>query len=405
MKFTLTLLLGMLCSLYSFAGTVTGFITNAKGDPLPFASVSVKGSSKGVVANSAGKYSLQLEKGTYTLICEHVGHTRTESRIEVGEGTVTVNFSLTEQEYTLREVVVKRGEDPAVEIMRQAIKKRPVYQNELDSFSVDVYIKGLMRSRNIPDKFMGKKIDKSDFKSEGLDSSGKGIVFLSESVTKVHVAGDDKIKMEVVSSRESGGGYGLSFPFFIDFYEPNVKMSGNALNKRGFVSPLADGAFHYYKFKFEGDFRENGKLVNKIRVEPKRKNEPLFTGHLYIIEDDWRIHSLDLRVTKEYSLELLDTVRITQIHSPVNSTLWRTRNQVSQISLKMFGFEIAGNFLNVYSNYVTAPQFGPKFFDRTLMKYDTAFNKKDSIYWATSRPVPLEAEEKQKIVEIQTKKV
>jgi hypothetical protein len=71
---------------------------------------------------------------------------------------------------------------------------------------------------------------------------------------------------------------------------------------------------------------------------------------------------------------------------------------VVSVAAKMFGFSIAGDFLNVYSNYNLAPAFKRKFFDRVVMKYDTAFNKRDSLYWDKLRPVPLEQDEKQDYV-------
>jgi hypothetical protein len=66
-----------------------------------------------------------------------------------------------------------------------------------------------------------------------LDSSGKGILFLSESITRVSYSKPDKIKFEVISSRQSGGGFGLSFPFFINFYDNNVAVFNNSLNPTG----------------------------------------------------------------------------------------------------------------------------------------------------------------------------
>jgi hypothetical protein len=61
---------------------------------------------------------------------------------------------------------------------------------------------------------------------------------------------------------------------------------------------------------------------------------------------------------------------------------------------KKFGFDITGNFLNVYNNYNLNPRFDKKLFTRTLMVYDSSAYKKDSAYWAMTRPVPLEPEEK-----------
>src|SRR5437762_9067517 len=210
----------------------------------------------------------------------------------------------------MKEVIVKQGgEDPAYEIIRKAIKKRPYYNAQVDSLSVDVYIKGLIRSRNIPNKFFGQKIERDDFGKVGLDSAGKGIVFLSESFTKVYYSKPDKIKYEVISSRQSGGGPGLSFPFFINFYDNNVTVLGNSLNPRGFISPIANGALNYYRYKLEGSYFSDGKMIDHIKVIPKRKHEPLFNGYIDIVDDEWRIYSLDLGTTNEYSLELVDSLK------------------------------------------------------------------------------------------------
>lgn len=393
------LLLPLLFSfLHSFAGTVTGTVTSQNGAVLPFASVSVKGTNKGVLANSAGKYTLLLGDGEYTLVCRHVGYKSEEKKVNVGREAGVVDFRLADQELQMAEVVIKRGEDPALEIMRRTIAKREFYNRQTDSLTVDVYIKGLLRSREVPDKIFGQKIEKGDFKKDGLDSTGRGILFLSESLTKVSYKRPDKIKYEVVSSRESGGGLGLSFPFFINFYTNNVQLFSNNVNPRGFVSPVADGAFRYYTFRFEGSFFEGGKMIDRIRVTPRRKQEPLFDGYLQIVDEEWRIHSLNLMTTKEQGLDLLDTIRVTQTHAEVEPNVYKTSHQVLSLAAKFFGFAVAGDFLNQYSNYNLNPGFQKGFFNRILMKYDTAANKRDSAYWSRLRPVPLEAEERQNFV-------
>ena len=382
-----------------YAATVTGTITDEKGAPLAFASVTVSSGSKGAVANSQGVYSFQLTSGDYVLACHHVGYRTAEKNIHVSGENLRIDFQLALQEFTMAEVVIKRGEDPALEIMRQVIKKRDFYNQQVDSFTVDVYIKGLVRSRAIPDRVLGQKIDKAEMTKQGIDSAGKGILFLSESLTKVAFKQPNKIKLEVVSSRESGGsGFGLSVPFFVNFYTNNVQLFADNLMPRGFVSPLADGAFRFYQFRYEGNFFEGDRMIDRIRVTPRRKNEPLFGGFLQIVDGEWRLHSLRLSVNKDYGLDLLDTVRITQIHTPVDSDVWRTQNQVVSFAAKLFGFSVAGDFLNMYSNYNLAPGFKRKFFDRILMKYDTAFNKRDSVYWSNLRPVPLEQEERRDFV-------
>lgn len=396
MKPTLLAVLFIFSTSFAIAGRISGSISDDKGNPLPYASITIKGTKKGTTTNSWGMYSIELNPGQYTLVAQYVGYAKSEKPITISNGEQTVNFVLSIQELTLSEVIVKKGEDPAYEIIRNAIKKRNFYNDQVDSFSVSVYIKGLMRSGAMPKKLFGKKIERNP--NDGLDSLGKGILFLSESITQVDFTKPNNIKFRVISSRESGGGYGLSFPFFINFYQNNVSVFDNNLNPRGFISPIADGALSYYRYKYEGSFMEDGEMVNTIKVTPRRKNEPLFSGTIQITENDWRIYSTDLLTTKENQLELLDTLRITQLHSPVDSEVWKTKNQVLYLSVKQFGFYLTGNFVNVYSDYDINPGFEKKYFGRTIMKYDSAFNKKDTNYWNAIRPVALENDEKRNFV-------
>lgn len=377
-----------------FSQVVEGNVLNNNGDFLPFSSILIKGTPQGYTANNQGKFQFTLKPGTYILICQHVGYEKQEKKITVDKPLQRIDFVLKLQQLQLKEVVVKTGdEDPAYEIIRQAISKREFYSNEVKSFTCEAYIKGLVKLRTLPNKILGQKIPDADRKEMGLDSSGKGIVFLSESVTKV-AAQDKKIKLEVISGRESGSnGFGFNFPTFISLYENNVSLFTSQLNPRGFVSPIANGAMAFYRYKFLGSFFEDGREVNVIRVTPRRNYEPLFSGTINIIEGEWRIHSCDLLLTKTSQLQLLDTLQLTQIHVPVSEKVWRVGSQVLHFNLKMFGIDAIGNFVNVYSKYDLSPEFVKNYFDRVIIKYDTSINKKTKAYWDSIRPVPLESEE------------
>ena len=90
---------------------------------------------------------------------------------------------------------------------------------------------------------------------------------------------------------------------------------GGQVAPRGYVSPIAESALGFYKYHFLGSFFEDGREINRIQVTPKRKYEPLFSGTIEITEGDWRIYSLDLMLTKESQLEILDTIKIKHIKS------------------------------------------------------------------------------------------
>jgi hypothetical protein len=391
MKNYLSALFCIFISSYCQAIAVKGRVTDEKDQPLPFATVFIKGTTTGTTTNAAGQYQLDLAPGQYTVVCQYIGFKRTELPLNVNASTQILDFHLLPVNMQIKEVVVKaNGEDPAYAIIRQAIKKRHFYQQQVKEYTCMSYIKGTIGMKNVPGRFMGQKIDKNEM---GVDSTGKGMIFLSESVTKISARLPDKIKLEVISSRKSGGGFGLSFPAIISFYDNNVSAVITQMGPRGYISPIAENALAYYKYRLEGTFTEEGKTVNKIQVIPRRKQEPLFSGYIFITDDDWRIHSTDLLLTSEYQLELMDTLKIRQTHVPVTADIWRVKDQVMYISFNKFGFRMGGSFVNVYSDYNVHPDFPPKFFDNTFLKYDSAFDKQGHAYWDSTRPVPLETDE------------
>ena len=76
------LLLFQLLSIGVFAQQkrVEGTVTDAKGSPLEGASVTVKGSSTGVVTDNKGKYSVSAELGA-TLVFSYAGSLTREEKI------------------------------------------------------------------------------------------------------------------------------------------------------------------------------------------------------------------------------------------------------------------------------------------------------------------------------------
>jgi hypothetical protein len=367
------------------AQKIKGTVTDSSGKPLSNSSVYIKGSNKGVNANTEGNYSIKLDPGKYVLVCQHVGYAKQEIPVTVANEDQVFNFSLKVQEMTMAEVIVKNGEDPAYEVIRNAIKKRTYYKDRPESFECMVYTKGQLRLRDFPKKIFGQKVDFEDG-----DSSKKKILYLSETISKYKFNHPDKEKIEVVSSKVSGqsDGFGLSAPRFFSFYNNNISI-GSGLNPRGFISPISDNALNYYKYKLEGTFFEDSNMVNHIKVIPKRKYEPLFSGYIDIIEGDWRIHSLQLQLLKESQMQLLDTLKIEQLYRQMNKDEWFFSTQAVYPAAKFLGFDAYGSFVNIYTDVDIDPEFNKKTFDNVIMKYTDSSNKRNADYWEKNRPVAL----------------
>ncbi len=373
----------------ALSGQVTGTIRDTEGKILPYASVFVKGTNKGTNANSDGKYGMDLEPGTYTLVCQHVGYRKAEKQVTVDTRELKLDFVLQLQEMTLGEVVLGAGEDPAYAIIRKAIEKRTYHGAQLESFSCEVYTKGQLRLRDYPQKLFGQKVDFEDG-----DTSKQKIIYLSETVSRYALDKPGKEKIEVLSSKVSGqsDGFGLAAPRFFSFYENNISI-GNNLNPRGFVSPVSENALNYYKYKLEGSYVEDGREVHHIKITPRRKYEPLFSGYIDIVDSAWCIHSVQLQLTKASQMEILDTLRIEQLYRPVDNGVWFVSSQVMYPSVRFFGFDAWGSFVNIYSQINTDPVFGKGTFNNTILKYTDSSNKKTNEYWEKTRPVPLKEDE------------
>ena len=378
-----------LCVYSADGQRLTGTVKNADGSLLPYASIEVKGKNIGITANAQGKFALQLAAGQYVIICQHVGYERQEKTIVIQQNENQLDFQLVPVQLTLDEVRIKKGEDPAYEIMRNAIKKRPSYKNEWERYSTEVYAKGQLRLRDHPKKFMGEKVDFEDG-----DTGKHRFLFLTETISTYSTDGKGKEKTVVKASKVSGqsNSYGLSALPMISFYENNVKF-GDGANPRGFVSPVADNALHFYRFKYEGAFFEEGRQISQIRVTPRRKFEPLFNGIINIVEDEWRIHSLQLQLTKENGMDLYDTIKLEQLYIPVSQNKWTIKSQVLYPAIKILGFDVYGSFVNIYSSFNPDPVFEKGYFDKTLLKYTDSSIVRREDYWENNRPVPLESDE------------
>lgn len=435
MRLTLILLLQLLFPVLVCAGTLHGVITDENGQGLPFASIYISETASGTGSNEHGKYQLQLKPGTYTIIFKFIGYRANQQTVTIVEGKQELNVQLIPETLNLKEVTVRASdEDPAYGIIRNAIRLRKYHLNEALAWSARVYMKSVARMDKVPGKVLGVRVVDVD----------TGIVYLSESVSELHFKRPNKVREKVISSRVSGRKQSFSFnqasEMNISFYENLLKVEG--LSERGFVSPLASNAMFYYRYQYLGAFEENSRTISKIKVIPRRKNDPAFEGNIYIVEGSWRIHSTDLRLTKNAGIDYVDFIRVQQVHASVHELVWLPVSQKFTFEAGGLGFKGRGYVTGAYSNYKVQPAYkkppvleevepepepeptivaqtprktpkpiikvtepeeikpeeqqpihDEKLFSREVLVVDKDANTRDSAYWAEIRPVPLTQEE------------
>lgn len=342
MNHLIRILLLLILTAASLQGQIIrGKITNKDGEPIQYATVYIQELKQGTTANTKGDYELRLPQGKYTVIYQSLGFEPIFSKVTITDKIITKNIVLPVQLYEIPEVrITASGEDPAYIIMRKVIGLAPYYLNNVSNYKAEVYLKGNLVINRIP-KLIQKSM-KMEARGNGttISAGGKpetqeniikeGDSFLMESFNEMEFTAPDKYVQKVISYNSTfpQEGNEISPMDFIQasFYQPVIGDMA--------ISPLSPAAFSHYKFKYLGASLQGNFTINKIQVTPKRKSQQLFTGTIYVIEDLWCLHSVDL--TNE---NLVGKIRIQQLYIPVQDEIWLPVSHKFEINISIIGFK------------------------------------------------------------------
>ncbi len=322
----------MISQFTGFSQGIRGKITDENNETLPFATIYVRNLQTGTTSNAEGSYDIKLAPGKYDLVFQFMGYQTQLKVVEIKSGYTNLDVLMQPRVIVLKNVTITTGkEDPAYTIMRKAIAKSKYHTQQIDSSSAKVYIKGSGRVIDVP-FFLRNKL-----KEEGIDST---TAFIQESVSIVKYKRPNTYEERVISIRTQGDNNNSSPNEFINgsFYDPKVA---------GSISPLSPKAFSYYRFTYLGYFEEQGYLINKIQVIPRASGDDVFVGTIYIVENLWSIHSLDLTTTK-----LGISFNVKQIYAPIEKIAWLPISHTFKVKGRFFGISFEFNYLATVSEYV-----------------------------------------------------
>jgi hypothetical protein len=142
---------------------VRGVVTDsASGEKIPYATVSLLGTTRGAVTNNNGFYLIaNVPPGTYEIVATSLGYLPLTKSILVRTGQpMTVNFRLQSQPVEVNEVVITGGRKTEVEeintsvhvMSQQELKKVPVTAQDDLLRSIQI-IPGIVSSADVSSKF------------------------------------------------------------------------------------------------------------------------------------------------------------------------------------------------------------------------------------------------------------
>ena len=281
---------------------IQGIIIDAKTkSPLPFATVKTN-TGFVVLADVDGKFDINAKHTFKSLKISYIGYTTIE--VFTSQKDKFIQVKLTTSVENLDEILITSRENPALQIIRNAIKNKPKNDIEkaLNTFKFNTYNKILVTAN--PDSINGKIDSVFYLKKNGekkflhIDSSNykfkkeivKQHLFISEKISEYQFQKGKKKKEVVLASRMAG----LKQPIYellaitfqdLSFYKEFYTLAGTK-----YTNPLAKNALKHYSYKIL-DTIDNGN-GNSIIVhfKPKEKKEIIgIEGVLYIDTQQYAI--------------------------------------------------------------------------------------------------------------------
>ncbi|HCU20432.1 MAG: hypothetical protein A2X05_07045 [Bacteroidetes bacterium GWE2_41_25] len=316
------------------AQAIKGKITDQSGEPVPYSTVYIQELKQGTTANTKGDYEIKLPAGKYTVIYQSLGYEQIFATISLTDKPVIKNITLPLQYYQIPEVrITASDEDPAYIIMRKVIGMAPYYLNNINYYKAELYLKGNLFINKIPkllQKSMAIEAKKESGGSVSSQTIKEGEAYLMESFNEIEFNAPDKYFQKVISSNstfpEQGNDISPMDYIQASFYQPVIADMA--------VSPLAPNAFSHYRYKYLGATLQGIYTINKIQVIPKRKSQQVFEGTIFIIEDLWCLHSVDLS-----NENLVGKVRIQELYIPVQDDIWMPVSHKFDVNISIVGFK------------------------------------------------------------------
>ncbi|MEP0862421.1 MAG: carboxypeptidase-like regulatory domain-containing protein [Ignavibacterium sp.] len=368
-------------------------IDSQSGSSLSFANIRVEGTTLGTASNVNGEIELKLNAGNYKLIASFIGYFSDTISVNVNSDLSGLIFKLKSTEINLPEVVVKPGENPALEIIRKAIEKRKQRELKLFSYELEAFSKGTIRTtEDITSTGSGSinlgigESDTAKLKVTGiLESHSKGYFLKPDNYKEIILARKQSANFPPSVNTLTGG------RLIQNFYSNDINFLG-----RDLPGPISNNALDYYYFYIEKTSAINNQKVFQIHIEPDNLSNPGFVGKVFITDSTYDLLKVDLMLNRAANIGgIFDTVNIVQqfdyydgIVMPVDYRLFVTANF---LGLARFGFELN----TILFNYKVNKKIDESFFNKAIVTVLPDADKKDSTYWYTTQTIPNTAEEEE----------
>jgi hypothetical protein len=402
------------CGLFSQT-TISGKVFDAKTkEPMPFVNVILKGTTAGATSDFDGNFQIKTALKGDSLLASYIGYKRFAAPVKIGASqTINVPLEIYEEGVTLQEVVINPGENPAHRIIRAAIAhKDQNNKKRLSAYQYEAYNKIEFDLNNIPKSLKDKKAFKPiKFIFDNIDSSNSSEkpflpLFMVETLSDYYWRDDPKTKKEIIKASKITGVENQSVSQVMGDMYQNVNVYDNDIIVFGkdFKSPIADNAIFNYKFYLEDSLYIDGKWCYHIRFKPRRKQELLFTGNMWVADSTFGLKRLEMSIPDDANINFIQAANVIQEFTFVDSTWMLAKDRLVIDFIPDLGLGkkpdekttgVYGRKTTSYKNIILNKPKDMSFFNfgETVVVNDDA-TKKNEEFWNQARHDSLSANEK-----------
>lgn len=392
--------------------TVKGVVRDSVSrEPVPFATVMLKGTERGVLTDDKGRYTITTSLPFDSVFASAIGYSNKTVPIKVKGSSMKLNIDLHSTGVLLGEVIAKpkrvhysKKNNPAVDFMERIRHTQDLNDPKRnDNYNYDKYERITLAINDYhPGDSGGGGIGGSfAFLKEYVDTSevsGKPIlnVALREKLSSVHYRKSPESQKEYVTGlRSSGLDEVLDKQSVQTFYEDvmrEVDVYDNDITilQLRFVSPLSRIAPDFYKFYLTDTVMVDTTRCVELTFVPRNPSSLGFTGRFYVPVGDTTmfIKRIILRAPHDINLNFVEGLVIKQdyVKAPDGSRLKVKDDMMLEARVLPGTPGIYGHRYTVYDGHNFAPAADQSVFSRGADQiYAPGAQYKDTDFWADNR--------------------
>lgn len=396
--------------------TVRGVVRDSlTREPIPYASVLLKGTDRGVLTDDNGCYTIVTTLPFDSVMGSSLGYTTKSVAARKKGDNIKVDIDLVSTGVLLGEVIAKpkkehysKKNNPAVAFMEKIRHTQDLNDpRRHDNYNYNKYERITLALNDYQFNDSAKRgFDKMfSFIKEYIDTSevsGKPIlnVALREKLSSVHYRRDPKGEKEYVTGlRSSGIDEMLDKQSMQTFYEDvlrevDVYDNDIVLMQTRFVSPLSRIAPDFYKFYLTDTVFVDTTRCVELTFVPRNPSTMGFTGRFYVPVGDTTmfIKRIVLRVPHDINLNFINELVISQDYekAPDGSRLKTKDDMILEAGVLPGSGGMYGRRHTVYDSHNFEPAPDASIFKRGVAQiYAPGAEYRDKNFWEDNRKIEI----------------